>query len=94
VTPARVESFQSVTGQGVTGLAKGRRVALGNVRLLGVEAADAPSLAARAEELRRDGQTVMYLAVDGALAGSWAWPIRSRRPPPRLFACFTLKASA
>jgi Cu+-exporting ATPase len=82
VTPARVESFQSVTGQGVTGLAKGRRVALGNVRLLGAEAADATALAGRAEELRRDGQTVMYLAVDGALAGllGVADPIKASTP--------------
>ena len=82
VTPARVESFQSVTGQGVTGLAKGRRVALGNVRLLGAEAADSTALAARAEELRRDGQTVMYLAVDGALAGllGVADPIKASTP--------------
>ena len=82
VTPARVESFQSVTGQGVTGLAKGRRVALGNVRLLGAEAADATALAARAEELRRDGQTVMFLAVDGALAGllGVADPIKASTP--------------
>jgi len=82
VAPARVESFQSVTGQGVTGLAKGRRVALGNVRLIGGEAADATALAARAEELRRDGQTVTYLAVDGALAGllGVADPIKASTP--------------
>ena len=82
VTPAHVESFQSVTGQGVTGLAKGRRVALGNARLLGAEAADATALAARAEALRRDGQTVMYLAVDGAPAGllGVADPIKESTP--------------
>jgi len=82
VTPARVESFQSVTGQGVTGLDKGRRVALGNERLLGAQAADATALAARADELRRDGQTVMYLAVDGAPAGllGVADPIKESTP--------------
>jgi len=80
-TPARVEGFQSVTGQGVMGIAKGRRIALGNLRLLGAEAGSSP-LAARAEELRREGQTVMYLAVDGALAGllGVADPIKASTP--------------
>jgi Cu+-exporting ATPase len=57
-------------------------VALGNQRLLGSEAAGATALAARAEELRRDGQTVMYLAVDGALAGllGVADPIKASTP--------------
>ena len=52
------------------------------MRLLGAEAADATALAARAEELRRDGQTVMYLAVDGALAGllGVADPIKASTP--------------
>jgi Cu+-exporting ATPase len=50
--------------------------------LLGAEAADATALAARAEDLRRDGQTVMYLAVDGALAGllGVADPIKASTP--------------
>ncbi len=82
VAPERVESFQSVTGQGVTGTVKGRRVALGNLRLLGAERADAAPLATRAEGLRREGQTVMYLAVDGALAGllGVADPIKASTP--------------
>ena len=82
VAPERVESFQSVTGQGVTGTVKGRRVALGNLRLLGAERADAAALATRAEGLRREAQTVMYLAVDGALAGllGVADPIKASTP--------------
>jgi Cu+-exporting ATPase len=82
VAPARVEGFQSVTGQGVTGTAGGRRVALGNLRLLATQAIDAAPLAERAEVLRREGQTVMYLAVDGALAGliAVADPIKASTP--------------
>ena len=82
VTPARVEGFQSVTGQGITGVAGGRRVALGNLRLLAAQGVDASALAARAEALRGEGQTVMYLAVDGALAGlvGVADPIKSSTP--------------
>jgi Cu+-exporting ATPase len=61
--------FRSVTGKGVTGRVDGRPVALGNVRLL-EELGVAPGpLAERAETLRGDGQTVMFLAVDGAAAG-------------------------
>jgi Cu+-exporting ATPase len=80
--PSRVEQFQSTTGQGVTGVADGRRVALGNLRLLTAEGVDAAPLAARAEELRRQGQTVMFLAVDGALAGllGVADPIKASTP--------------
>ena len=61
--------FRSETGKGVTGTVDGRAVALGNGRLmedLGVEAGD---LAARAHDLRGEGQTVMFVAVDGKIAG-------------------------
>ena len=61
--------FRSETGKGVRGTVDGRAVALGNARLmedLGVEAGD---LAARAHDLRGEGQTVMFVAVDGAIAG-------------------------
>jgi P-type Cu+ transporter len=67
--------FESVTGKGVRGTVSGRRVALGNRALMeqaGVDlagVAGVAELAARAEALRGDGQTVMYVAVDGALAG-------------------------
>ncbi len=66
----KVDSFESHTGQGVVGQISGQRVALGNQRLLdrlGI-AVDA-ALAARAEQLRGAGQTVMWLALDDALAG-------------------------
>ncbi|MCH6590767.1 MAG: heavy metal translocating P-type ATPase [Proteobacteria bacterium] len=61
--------FRSETGKGVTGTVDGRAVALGNGRLmedLGVETGD---LAARAHDLRGEGQTVMFVAVDGKIAG-------------------------
>jgi P-type Cu+ transporter len=80
--PARVEQFQSTTGQGVTGVVDGRRVTLGNLRLLAAEGVDASPLAARAEELRREGQTVVFVAVDGVLAGllGVADPIKASTP--------------
>ena len=61
--------FRSETGKGVRGTVDGRAVALGNGRLmedLGVETGD---LAARAHDLRGEGQTVMFVAVDGTIAG-------------------------
>src|SRR5437867_286072 len=69
VRPSRVEKFQSVTGQGVTGMVEGRRVVLGNVRLLAAEGVELGPLAARAKALREEGQTLIFLAVDGTLAG-------------------------
>jgi Cu+-exporting ATPase len=82
VSPARVEGFQSATGQGVTATAGGRRIALGNARLLAALSVDARPLADRAEALRREGQTVMYLAVDGALGAllGVADPIKASTP--------------
>ena len=69
VRPSRVEKFQSVTGQGVTGIVEGHRVVLGNVRLLAADGLELGPLAARAKALREEGQTVVFLAVDGTLAG-------------------------
>ncbi|WP_268921293.1 heavy metal translocating P-type ATPase [Siccirubricoccus phaeus] len=74
--------FASVTGKGVTGTVDGRRVALGNARLmqeLGVELGD---LAARADELRREGGTALFLAVDGKPGGviAVADPIKATTP--------------
>jgi P-type Cu+ transporter len=61
--------FQSVTGKGVTGTLDGRAVALGNEALLRDQGVDPGTLSARADASRADGQTVMFLAVDGKLAG-------------------------
>ncbi len=63
------EGFASVTGKGVTGRIEGRAVALGNRALMEDLGAQPGELPARAEALRADGQTVMFVAVDGALAG-------------------------
>src|SRR5438093_7986131 len=82
VRPSRVEKFQSVTGQGVTGIVEGRKVMLGNVRLLAAEGLELGPLAARAKALREEGQTVVFLAVDGTLAGliGVADPVKDSTP--------------
>jgi P-type Cu+ transporter len=66
---AKIEGFQSVTGKGVTGNVDGRAVALGNAALLKDLGVDPGALGGRAEALRADGQTVMFLTVDGKPAG-------------------------
>jgi P-type Cu+ transporter len=64
-----VESFESVTGKGVTGRLEGQTVILGNLPLLEDNGVDPGDLAAKAEALRADAQTVMFAAVDGRIAG-------------------------
>ena len=64
-----VTGFRSVTGMGVTGVVTGRSVALGNLKLLAELGIAPDGLAERAEERRREGQTVMLIAVDGKAAG-------------------------
>jgi Cu+-exporting ATPase len=63
------EDFEAPTGKGVVGTVEGRRLALGNARLLEDLSLDAGRFGKKADELRRDGQTVMFVAVDGAVAG-------------------------
>jgi Cu+-exporting ATPase len=76
------KGFQSITGKGVVGMVEGRRVLLGNIQLMSDEHIASESVLARTEELRREGQTVMFVAVDGRLAGlvGVADPVRSSTP--------------
>jgi len=64
-----VEDFQSVTGKGVTGKVAGRTVALGSIRLLQDTNTDPGGLVQQAESGRAEGQTVMFVAIDGEAAG-------------------------
>jgi Cu+-exporting ATPase len=63
------ERFESVTGSGVTGQVDGRVVALGNEGLLESLGVSTGQLATRAAQLREQGQTVIFIAVDGEAAG-------------------------
>src|SRR5262249_22640591 len=74
--------FRSITGRGVVGSIDGRQVALGNRKLLEELHVAASDLSNRSEELSRDGQTVMYVAVEGTLAGllSVADPVKPSTP--------------
>ncbi len=64
-----VLGFASLTGQGVRGRIDGQELAVGNARLLASLTIDSEPLERRARELRRRGQTVMFVAVAGQLAG-------------------------
>jgi Cu+-exporting ATPase len=64
-----VHDFESLTGKGVSGTVEGRRVAIGNVRHLEALGVDPGTLRDRAETLRREGQTVMFVVIDGQPAG-------------------------
>ena len=72
----------AVAGKGIRGGVGGRSVALGNAALMDELRVDLGGLAARAEELRGEGQTVMFLAVDGRAAGliGVADPIKASTP--------------
>lgn len=82
VAVTKAEGFESVTGKGVTGLVEGHQVALGNLALMNDVGADTADAAERATELRGEGQTVVFVAVDGAVAGliGVADPIKDTTP--------------
>ncbi len=61
--------FEAVTGKGVTGRVDGRPVALGNLKLLEDLGLDASGLAKTANDRRDQGETVMFVVLDGAVAG-------------------------
>ncbi|HJT65317.1 MAG TPA: heavy metal translocating P-type ATPase [Pyrinomonadaceae bacterium] len=65
----KADSFESLTGKGVKGSVNARSVALGNPALLEELGTSAREVAERAEELRGEGQTVMFVVVDGKVAG-------------------------
>ncbi len=76
------QDFGSVTGKGVTGRVGGRDVALGNLGLMQQLGVDPGALEARAEALRQDGETVMFVALDGRAAGlvGVADPVKASTP--------------
>jgi Cu+-exporting ATPase len=69
IKPVAADDFRSVTGKGVVARVGGHAVALGNVALMREIGVDPGVALARADELRGDGQTVMFVAHDGRLIG-------------------------
>ena len=68
--PVAARGFRSVTGKGVMGEIEERMVVLGNMKAFDQRAIDLASLHDRADKLREQGQTVVFLAVDGKPAGA------------------------
>jgi Cu+-exporting ATPase len=69
LTLTRTDDFESITGKGVAGKIAGHVVAIGNQKLLSDLGADVAKLEELAETRRADGETVMYVAIDGVAAG-------------------------
>jgi Cu+-exporting ATPase len=80
--PGELKDFRSITGKGAVGTVEGRTVALGNRRLLEDLNVELGALAEQAEALRRDGQTVMFVAIGRKAAGllGVADPIKASTP--------------
>ena len=74
-----VADFASFTGKGVTGVIGARRVAVGNTALLDQLGVAGAVLNTRADALRQQGATVLFVAVTTRWQASLRWPIRSRR---------------
>lgn len=69
IEPMKTTDFQSLTGRGIQGTVDGGKVALGNQQLLDDLGLDAKSVLSDAEQLRQEGQTVMFLATDNKVIG-------------------------
>jgi Cu+-exporting ATPase len=82
ISLSQTDDFESVTGKGVSGNVNGRRVTLGNIKLLESLGIDAGELPQQAEAGRAEGQTVMFVAIDGKAAGmvGVADPVKESTP--------------
>jgi Cu+-exporting ATPase len=82
ISLADTEDFESITGKGVTGKIGGHEVALGNLKLLSDLGVHMGDLSEKAERMRSEGQTVMFLIVDKKIVGllGVADPIKETTP--------------
>ncbi len=69
---ATVSEFDSPTGRGALGTVDGKRIVLGNARFLTEQNIDTASLAAAADDLRREGATAIFVGIDGQAGGAIA----------------------
>ncbi len=82
VAIGNAQDFDSPVGKGVTGKVDGHTLILGSHRIMEEERIDVSSMTAKAEELRNDGATVIFMAMDGRVAGLFAIadPIKATTP--------------
>ena len=69
IPAVRAERFENMPGQGAVASVDGRRVAVGNTRLMQLEGADLGPFAADREEMASTGRTVVCIAIDGRVVG-------------------------
>lgn len=69
LTLEKFSDFKSITGQGVSATIKGKSIVIGNDRLIESQQIDDSSLKTQAVSRREDGQTVIFMTIDGVLAG-------------------------
>jgi P-type Cu+ transporter len=79
---APVENFDSPVGKGVTGIVEGRKLVIGNRKIMTEGGIDTASLDQNADEMRREGATAIFVAIDGKAAGiiAIADPIKATTP--------------
>ncbi len=82
IVTAGVTEFDSPTGKGALGKVEGKLIALGNAKFLAELNVDVAGLASQADELRKEGATVIFMAVDGIVAGvlAIADPVKATTP--------------
>jgi heavy metal translocating P-type ATPase len=82
LTLVSVENFDSPVGKGVTGTVEGRKLVIGNQRIMTESSIDTSRLSAAADELRKEGATAIFVALDDKAAGiiAIADPIKATTP--------------
>ncbi len=82
ITLAEASDFEAITGKGVVGIVDGKKIMLGNLKLVTDHGVDPADLMAAADARRDEGETVMFVVVDGAIAGlvSVADPVKETTP--------------
>jgi P-type Cu+ transporter len=82
LTIQEAREFSSITGKGVSGRVDGRQIVIGNAKLIETSSTEAQDLERRADEWRRQGATVMYVAIDSRPAGilAVADPVKASTP--------------
>jgi Cu+-exporting ATPase len=82
IEAAKVQDFDSPVGKGVTGIVDGKRLIVGSHRIMGEAQIDVSKLTGRAEALRSEGATVIFVAIDGTVGGLFAIsdPIKETTP--------------
>jgi Cu+-exporting ATPase len=82
ISLSEAKDFESYTGKGVVGIVDGRKIVLGNDKLLETLNIKKTDIVNQADDLRSKGQTVMLVAIDGELAGlvGVADPIKETTP--------------